>query len=297
MKQTIRSASVLLLALFASACAGFESSSTPVAPSEAAALASLLGTWNSQPVAEIASGCSNFQWKITGQSDSAVSGEFSATCANGIRASGVVSGRVSGSDVPYTVTGTANIANVASCPFSLSGVAHIVSSNEIRIPYSGTTCLGPISGEETVRRPTAPAPAPAPEPPPAPAREPPPPASNPYHVGAGPLTAERAEIVVRATGNEFPHLTAPRGSEAEGVAAAQELLRRMVWHLRLAGYDAGRQRNPSGAISNDKLTVFINGSWHAYDCFRNLGAPGIAVDVIFFEVFPAGHIDDGGIPD
>ena len=78
---------------------------------------------------------------------------------------------------------------------------------------------------------------------------------------------------------------------------AEELLRRMIWHLQLAGYDAGRQRNPSGAISNDKLTVFINGSWHAYDCFRNLGTPGIPIDVIFLEVFPAGHVNDGGIPD
>jgi hypothetical protein len=266
-----------------------------VAPSETAALASLLGTWSSQSVADVASGCSNFQWKITAQSDNSLSGEFSATCANGISGSGVASGRIEGSDVPYTVSGTANIANVASCPFTLSGTAHVVSSDEIRVPYSGTTCLGPVSGEETLRRPTPPA-APAP-PPPAPPEPPPPPPSNPYHVAPGPLTAERAEVVVRATGNEFPGLTAPRSSEAEGVAAAEELLRRMIWHLHLAGYDAGRQRNPSGAISNDKLTIFINGSWHAYDCFRNLGGPGIPADVIFLEVFPAGHVDDGGIPD
>jgi hypothetical protein len=296
MKRPIQFASLLVLALLAGGCAGFESGSSVTAPSQAAAVASLLGTWSSQSAGEIASGCSNFQWKITAQSDNALSGEFSAACASGISASGVATGSVSGSDVSYTVTGTANIANVASCPFLLSGVAHVVSSSEIRVPYSGTTCLGPLSGEETLRRPTppsAPAPAPASEPP----ASAPPPSSNPYHVGAGPLTAERAEVVIRATGNEFPGLTAPRGSEGEGVAAAEELLRRMIWHLHLAGYDAGRQRNPSGAISNDKLTIFINGTWHAYDCFRNLGTPGIPIDVIFLEVFPAGHVDDGGIPD
>ena len=296
MKKNLRTAVSLLLALGAGGCAGFESHSSVVAPSEAAALASMLGTWSSQPIGDIASGCSNFQWKITAQSDNSVSGEFSATCANGISGSGVATGHLSGSDVAYTVSGTANIANVASCPFSLNGVAHVVSSSEIRVPYSGSTCLGPISGEETLRRPTppsAPAPAPTPQPPP----PPPPPPSNPYHVAPGPLTAERAEVVVHATANEFPSLTAPRGSEGEGVAAAEELLRRMIWHLHLAGYDAGRQRNPSGAISNDKLTIFINGGWHAYDCFRNLGTPGVPIDVIFLEVFPAGHVDDGGIPD
>jgi hypothetical protein len=294
MKQTVHSAGALILALVTTACAGFESHSSVVAPSDASALASFLGTWSSQSAGDLAGGCSNFQWKITAQSDSSVSGEFSATCANGISGTGVATGQISGSDVTYTVTGTANIANVASCPFSLNGVAHVVSSNEIRVPYSGTTCLGPISGEQTLRRPTSPAPAPPPADPPPP---PPPPPSNPYHVGPGPLTAERAEVVIRATANEFPSLTAPRSTEAEGIAAAEELLRRMIWHLHLAGYDAGRQRNPSGAISNDKLTIFINGSWHAYDCFRNLGAPGIPIDVIFLEVFPAGHVDDGGIPD
>jgi len=295
MKSILHTAAALLLALGAGACA-VESHSTSIAPSEAAALASMLGTWSSQPVGESVSGCSNFQWKISAQSDNSVSGEFSATCANGISGTGVASGRLNGSDVEFTVTGTANIANVASCPFTLIGVAHVVNSNEARVSYNGTTCLGPLSGEETLRRPTTPAPpapAPAPEPPP-PAPEP---ASNPYHVGQGPLTAERAEVVIRATANEFPNLTAPRGSEGEGIAAAEELLRRMIWHLHLAGYDAGRQRNPSGAISNDKLTIFINGSWHAYDCFRNLGTPGIPIDVIFLEVFPAGPLGDGGIPD
>src|SRR5262249_24018992 len=117
MKQ-ITHAVAVLLALATTACAGFESHSSVVAPSDAGAVGSMLGTWSSQPVGEIASGCSNFQWKITAQSDNSVSGEFSATCANGISGSGVASGHVSGSDVAYTVSGTANIANVASCPFS-----------------------------------------------------------------------------------------------------------------------------------------------------------------------------------
>jgi len=55
------------------------------------------------------------------------------------------------------------------------------------------------------------------------------------------------------------------------VAAAAELLRRAIWHLHLAGYQSGRQRNPSGAISNDKLTIAIDGAWRAYDIFMDMG--------------------------
>ena len=79
---------------------------------------------------------------------------------------------------------------------------------------------------------------------------------------------------MNATANEFPNLTAPRNTTDEGVAAAQELLRRMIWHLQLAGFQAGRQRNPSGAVSSDKLTILINGSWHAYDIFTDWDVPG-----------------------
>jgi hypothetical protein len=105
------------------------------------------------------------------------------------------------------------------------------------------------------------------------------------HVGPGPLTEARAEQVVYHTANEFPNLMTVLGSE--------ELLRRMIWHMHLAGYQAGRQRNPSGVISNDKLTIFINGAWHAYDVF-GLQDP---LTVHFLEVSPASYVPDGGIPD
>jgi hypothetical protein len=116
-------------------------------------------------------------------------------------------------------------------------------------------------------------------------------------VAPGPLTFAQAEQVIRATGREFPHLTAAPPTESEGIARAEELLLRSVWHLRLAGFDAGRQRNPSGAISNDKLTIFIEGGWHAFDIFYDLGRPGVPITVIFLEVFPAGPLSYPGIPD
>ena len=107
----------------------------------------------------------------------------------------------------------------------------------------------------------------------------------------------RARQVVFATANEFPGLTAPRNTTDEGVAAAEQLLRRMIWHLQLAGFQAGRQRNPSGVLSNDKLTVFADGAWHAYDVFNDLGAPGVPMKVQFWEVTPPNYFADPGIPD
>ena len=261
----------------------------------------MLGTWSS-PLNGIAaaSSCAGFSWQVTSQTLNSVAGTFSATCANGITASGTASGQVNGSDVPYTVTGTATVPGLPSCPFSLSGTGHIVDGNTLLFPYAGTTCIGPISGTETLRRPAQadtvpePAPDPAPEPEQAPA---PAPVESAFHVGPGGLSMTRAEQVVNATAAEFAGLTAARGSEAEAQAAATELLRRVIWHLRHAGFDAGRQKNPSGAISGDKLTMFADGAWHAVDIFFDYGTPGVPVKVIFWEVVPPSPIADEGIPD
>jgi len=128
---------------------------------------------------------------------------------------------------------------------------------------------------------------------------PPPPPPTPdssYHVPPGPLTATRAEEVVRATAREFPNLTAPKSTEAQSLRECEELMLRMIWHLKLAGYQSGRQRNPSNAISLDKLTIFIDGAWHAYDVL-SLGNVNEEIAIHFIEVWPANHVPDGGIPD
>lgn len=227
-----------------------------------------------------------------------MSGEASAICGS-LTVSGTVSGTVNGNEIPYQFTGSAATSGL-SCPFSISGTARI-EGNAIRVPYSGTTCMGPTQGEEVLRRPEQPAPSPAPAPAPAPAPSPaPPPAApveSPYHVGPGPQAPWRAEQVVRATADEFAHLLAPRGTDAEAVAQSEELLRRMIWHLQHAGFQAGRQRNPSGAISNDKVTVFADNAWRAFDVFYDYGVANQPTQVIFYEVFPPSPIADGGIAD
>ena len=74
-----------------------------------------------------------------------------------------------------TITGSATIAGVLPCAFSLTGNGDIEDNgNTLHLPYSGTTCFGPVAGTEVLHRPQAPAP-PAPTPTPAPTPEPPPP--------------------------------------------------------------------------------------------------------------------------
>lgn len=158
-----------------------------------------------------------------------------------------------------------------------------------RVRASDPTTTGPWSATQLFWTPAQPPAQP-------PTQTPTQPPGTANHVGPGPLSADRARQVVFATANEFPRLLRVFGSENEAVGAAAELLRRTIWHLQLAGYQAGKQRNPSGAISADKVTIIIDGSWHVYDIY-SLGIAGRATTVQFIEVTPAGHVPDSGLPD
>jgi hypothetical protein len=105
-----------------------------------------------------------------------------------------------------------------------------------------------------------------------------------------------AQQIVIATSNEYPDLTRVFGSDGEANDAAIELLLRTIWHLQQAGFNAARQRNPSGAISADKLCIMLGGQWHVYDIFT-LGFAGQATTVHFDEITGANPIPDSGIPD
>lgn len=106
----------------------------------------------------------------------------------------------------------------------------------------------------------------------------------------GPHDATTAEAIVRGTATEFPVL-ALQGS----IEAVEEMLLRMIWHLQLAGFTAGRQRNPSGLISKDKLTIQLTNGWHAYDVLSD-SATG-SMDVHFDEVGSPQYVASPGIAD
>jgi len=66
---------------------------------------------------------------------------------------------MNGSDtVLLTANGTA-VGLGLTCPFALDGTGHMQGSDAMRLDYSGTTCVGPVSGSQMLhRRATAPAP-------------------------------------------------------------------------------------------------------------------------------------------
>jgi hypothetical protein len=115
--------------------------------------------------------------------------------------------------------------------------------------------------------------------------------------GGDSLSEEYAEAIVYGCGDEFPETLAVYGSTEAAELAAEELLLRTIWHLRLAGFNAAQQRNPSGAISRDKMNIFIRGTWRTYDLF-SLGIAGVPTRITGLgRVFPENPIANDGIPD
>jgi hypothetical protein len=118
---------------------------------------SLVGTWasaNATPTLPDPSTCGNFQYQITSQNTSSIAGTFTAVCGGGLAIAGSVTGQINGTAVSMTVSGTASMPGIPNCPFTLSGTGAIEDNgNTLRVPFTGTTCLGPVSGTEVLRRP------------------------------------------------------------------------------------------------------------------------------------------------
>lgn len=139
----------VVLGAAAGGCFGYERRST-LGPSGTGA-AALLGSWTSSNLVPSAAACTDFRWNVTEQSGNTASGTFSATCPGDLRVTGTASGTLAGSSVTWTAQATATVPNVGSCPITLAGTAQL-DADSIRVPYSGTTCLGPVSGVEVLRK-------------------------------------------------------------------------------------------------------------------------------------------------
>jgi hypothetical protein len=117
------------------------------------------------------------------------------------------------------------------------------------------------------------------------------------HVDATlPRNMVTAGMIICGTAVEWAVLMDPAPDETTREAEAEQMLGRMIWHLNTQGYIAGRQRNPSGLISKDKLTVQIDGVFRAYDVLSLNPAPDYMTSHCI-QVFPADYVVDGGIPD
>jgi hypothetical protein len=179
----------------ASAC-DFKSTSTGLSSATAPDLVgqtapSYLGTWRS--VAVVAgvsnvgartsavtlpidlSSCSNFQWTVDSQTSTQISGQFSVVCANTVVISATGTGTLtSPTTVALTIEGTGTLPGTGPCTFAISSNGTL-NGDVLTLPYTGTSCLGPFSGTQTLTRkdlypdPPAADPPPPPDPPTPPA--------------------------------------------------------------------------------------------------------------------------------
>ena len=142
---------VLSSALVASGCIGFEHESTPTAPS-AAGNGSLLGNWSSANLIPSPSSCTDFKWNVAEQTQLSAKGSFSATCAGDLKLTGTAQGEFTTSGtIAWSGQANATAPGLTSCNVVLSGTAEL-QVDSIRIPYSGDTCLGKVSGVEILKR-------------------------------------------------------------------------------------------------------------------------------------------------
>ena len=145
-------------------------------PTTGGTTTSLVGGWVSSQLPSPNS-CGNFQYQIATQTATNIAGTFTATCGT-LVISASANGTVNGNNAHITMNGSGTLPGLPVCSFSVASDATIEENgNALRIPYSGTTCLGPVHGTEVLRRPQ-PAAQPTPTPPAEPPPPPPPPAPS-----------------------------------------------------------------------------------------------------------------------
>jgi hypothetical protein len=103
------------------------------------------------PATSLSGRCSDFNWVVTDVTGDTGSGSFTAKCLDNMTVVGTASGQLSGETLTWTATGIGTSPTINNCPISLSGTA-TMQNNQIRVPFTGTTCLGPVSGTEILRK-------------------------------------------------------------------------------------------------------------------------------------------------
>ena len=194
---TTRSASflaVLVAATFLGAC-GFQHASSTLSPSSTSSASapaaspagststspSIVGVWTSSvsPTLPSPSSCGAVQYTISSQTANSIAGTFTASCGGGLNVSASANGQLNGTNVSITVDGAGSMPSLPSCPVHLTTTNGSIqdNGNTLSLPYTGTTCLGPVQGTEVLHKPQ-PAAQPAPTPSPVPPPPPPPPAPS-----------------------------------------------------------------------------------------------------------------------
>jgi hypothetical protein len=120
-----------------------------------------VGQWNGDtgPVgaaeaAKAASSCTDIEFRVFRDTDSASAAiVFAATCAR-VRIRGEGKGLVAGGTLHWRAAGTAALAGGKSCRFAFleGNTATPAGEGMVKVTYSGTVCDVPVSGTETIRR-------------------------------------------------------------------------------------------------------------------------------------------------
>ena len=143
---------ILITAVLSAGCFEFFNKSKIADPSDIT-VALLGGLWNTSTstAGTLAAQCTNFVWSVTETSGNSGSGTFSATCFGDMQVSGTAQGTLSGNTLTWNATATASVPGFPNCEIQISGTATLVGDT-ITIPYSGTTCLGPVDGTEVLKK-------------------------------------------------------------------------------------------------------------------------------------------------
>ena len=151
--KLLRTALIIVLAVGSTACFDmFKNLFSPTKPTDTNGdVRSYIGTWTGPTVTPAAQSCGGLMWKITAQSGSQASGDFAATCADGVHLAGTMTATHSDTSIPWAATGTAT-KGAATCPFNMTGTGTFQGTSNIVVTYSGTSCNGPVSGTETIKR-------------------------------------------------------------------------------------------------------------------------------------------------
>lgn len=141
---------LMFAAALSTACFKITTSPTPINSTSKL----LGGTWvtvESIPGATINESCTNFTWAVSEYTGQTAKGSFSARCWGNVDITGTAQGTLEGVNVNWSAAATAIMDGLPPCAINLSGVATL-ETDRIRIPYSGTTCIGQVSGIEIVKR-------------------------------------------------------------------------------------------------------------------------------------------------
>lgn len=151
MKNRILLALLAIAAASSAGCIGFERTSTLTGPSTAG-IGALMGSWSSSNLIPAANACTDFKWNVTDQTATTAKGAFSATCAGDLKVAGTAQGSLTGAGtIAWSAQGTATAPGLSACGVALTGTAEL-TTDSIRVPYSGDTCLGKVSGVEVLKR-------------------------------------------------------------------------------------------------------------------------------------------------